>query len=196
MHSIDCRQVMLGGFGGAQDLPQDTLKAERGELAQQVVETLKSDEEPIATGINLRDAATTSPETIINGRVFRSSQVFRCAHHGPAMSLPFPHYNTRWGPPPLFLPRSPLRYGVAKREQRPRRCSLFQSCMAPEASQGQHSLDAWPDCSSVTGESLLDLFAGMPGMTCEGCPVLSEMRYCCMHKGFAVLTVPNGEYAQ
>jgi len=59
-----------------EDLPQDTLKAERGELAQQVVETLKSDEEPIATGINLRDAATTSPETIINGRVFRSSQVF------------------------------------------------------------------------------------------------------------------------
>lgn len=76
-------------------MPQTTLHAERGELAQQVVDTLKSDEEPITTGVNLRDAATTSPETIINGRVFRSSQVFMCArrsnptapHHGYTCAL-------------------------------------------------------------------------------------------------------------
>lgn len=60
----------------SEDMPQPTLEAERGELAHQVVETLRTDEEPILTGVNLRDVASTSPETIRAGLVLRSSQVF------------------------------------------------------------------------------------------------------------------------
>jgi hypothetical protein len=54
----------------------ETLAVERGELAQRVTEHINSEEVIIATGLNLRDVAGTSPDTICNGKVFRSSQVF------------------------------------------------------------------------------------------------------------------------
>lgn len=73
--------------GVQQDMPQPTLAAGRGELAQQVVEALKDDEEPMVTGMNLRDMATTSPETMRNGLAFRSSQVFRHATLAPDWDL-------------------------------------------------------------------------------------------------------------
>lgn len=60
----------------SEDMPQPTLAAGRGEVAQQVVEAIKDDLEPMVTGLNLRDVATTSPETIRCGLAFRSSQVF------------------------------------------------------------------------------------------------------------------------
>lgn len=59
-----------------EDLAMESLVVERGELAQRVRDHIQQAETPIATGLNLRDISGTSSETLRQGLVFRSSQVF------------------------------------------------------------------------------------------------------------------------